>query len=94
MRNTHTLLTAILFISKESLSLMWEMIRTVAYSFFSIIVACLPFLDIEQTLLCKAVAIIIFLFLGYLGVFVSKNKVVSFVSGVADVISIILLFIA
>ena len=94
MIKTLFLFTAVLFISKENLSLMWKMIRTVAYSFFSVVVACLPFLDIEQTLLCKAVAMIIFLFLGYLGVFVSEDKVVKFVSGVADVSSIILLLIA
>ena len=84
-------------LSVGGISLAWELIRTFAYAFYSIFVALLPFLDLEQTILCKVVTIIIVQVLCGAGFFVSyrtESRIGKIVSGVADAIATILLFIA
>ena len=75
----------------------WEIVRTFAYAFYSMFVAFLPFLDLEQAILCKVVTILIVQILCGAGFFVSysvESTIGKIVSGIADVIATLLLFIA
>ena len=75
----------------------WEFIRTFAYAFYSMFVAMLPFLDLEQAILCKVVTIFIVQVLCGAGFYIShkaESKIGKIVSGVADAITTLLLFIA
>ena len=75
----------------------WEFIRTFAYAFYSMFVAMLPFLDLEQAILCKVVTIFIVQVLCGAGFYISRkaeSKIGKIVSGVADAITTLLLFIA
>ena len=78
-------------------ALAWDIVKTVAYAFFSTFVALLPFLDLEQEVLCKFVTILITQVLCGAGFFVSyktKSIIGQIVSGMADAIATVLLFIA
>ena len=97
MRNTLALLSAGLFISRENISLIGEMIRTFFYSFFSIVVACLPFLDAEKPMLQKIATTIVIQVICGLGVGVSakEKKVIGvLVFIIVDLILTIPLFVA
>ena len=75
----------------------WEFIQAFAYTFLKIFVAILPFLDLEQVLLCKVVTILIVQILCGLGFYVShrvESKIGKIVSGVADAITTVLLLVA
>ena len=75
----------------------WQILHTIAYSFYSMIVAIIPFLDLEQTLLCKLITILIVQILCGAGFFIShkaESKIGKIVIGVADAIATLLLFIA
>jgi ABC-type enterochelin transport system permease subunit len=75
----------------------WEIVRTFAYAFYSMFVAIIPFLDLEQTLLCKLITILIVQVLCGAGFFIShktESKIGKIVSSVADAIATLLLFIA
>lgn len=75
----------------------WEIVRTFAYAFYSMFVAFLPFLDLEQTLLCKLITILIVQVLCGAGFFISHKtevRIGKIVSGVVDAIATLLLFIA
>ena len=97
MRNTLALLTAVLFISKENLSLIWKIIHTVSYAFFSVVMACLPFLDAEKPILKKIVTtIVIQIICGFgIGVSVKEKKVIGvLMSIIVDLILTMPLYIA
>ena len=97
MRNTLALLTAVLFISKENLSLIWEIIHTVSYAFFSVVIVCLPFLDAEKPILQKIATTIVIQIICGLGVGVSpkEKKVIGvLVFIIVDLILTIPLFVA
>ena len=75
----------------------WEFIQAFAYGFLKIFVAILPFLDLEQVLLCKVVTILMVQILCGLGFYVShkaKLRIGKIVSGIADAIATILLLVA
>lgn len=79
------------------LSLVWDVIKLVAHSFYTAFVAILPFLDLEQTLICKLITIIIVQILCGAGFFVSyktKSTIGKIVSVIADAIATLLLIIA
>lgn len=97
MIKTLALLTAVLFISKENLSLIWKIIHTVSYVFFSVVVACLPFLDAEKPILQKIVTtIVIQILCGFgIGVSAKKKKAIGvLISVILDLILTIPLYIA
>lgn len=97
MIKTLFLFTAVLFISKENLSLIWEIIHTVSYAFFSVVIACLPFLDAEKPILQKIATTIVIQIICGLGVGVSakEKKVIGvLVSVIVDLILTIPLFVA
>lgn len=97
MIKTLALLTAVLFISKENLSLIWKIIHTVSYAFFSVVMACLPFLDKEKPILKKIVAtIVIQIICGFgIGVSVKEKKVIGvLISVILDLVLTIPLYIA
>ena len=84
-------------LSAGGIAFAWEFIRTFAYAFYSMFVAMLPFLDLEQAILCKVVTIFIVQVLCGAGFLVSssaESTIGKIVSGVADVVATILLFIA
>ena len=75
----------------------WEFLKTLAYAVYSFLVMLLPFLDIEQTIICKIVTISIVQILCGAGFYVSwktQSKIGKIVSGIADAISTTLLLIA
>lgn len=79
------------------LSLAWDVVEMVATSFYSTFVAILPFLDLEQTALCKIITIAIVQVLCAAGAVISvktKKKIGVVVSAIADLIATILLLIA
>ena len=79
------------------LSLAWNVIKTVAYTFYSTFVAILPFLDLEQPLLCKLITIIIVQLLCGSGFYISHKTeatIGKIISGVVDAVATLLLFIA
>ena len=84
-------------LSAGGIAFAWEFIRTFAYTFYSMFVAMLPFLDSEQAILCKVVTIFIVQVLCGAGFFVSysmESTIGKIVIGIADVIATLLLFIA
>ena len=84
-------------LSTGGIAVAWEIVRTFAYVFYSMFVAMLPFLDLEQAILCKVVTILIVQVLCGAGLFIShktKSKIGKIVSSVADAIATLLLFIA
>ena len=75
----------------------WAFVQNLAYTVYSLFVMLLPFLDIEQTIICKIVTIVIVQILCGAGFYVSwktESGIGKIVSGIADVISTILLLIA
>ena len=75
----------------------WEFIQAFAYGFLKVFVALLPFLDLEQKLLCKIITILIVQILCGLGFYISykaKSKIGKIVSGIADAISTLLLLVS
>ena len=75
----------------------WEILKTLAYTFYTFFVSLLPFLDIEQMVICKIVTIAIVQLLCGAGFWVSRkteSTIGSVVSGIADIIATILLLIA
>lgn len=87
----------VFLLSVGGITCAWEFVRTIAYVFFSMFVAIIPFLDLEQAILCKVITIIIVQLLCGAGFYVSyraESTIGKVVSGIADVISTFLLFIA
>ena len=87
----------ILALSVGGVALAWEIIKTFAYVFYTSFVSLLPFLDLEQKVICKIVTIAIVQLLCGAGFWVSNQTeftIGSVVSGTADIISTILLLIA
>ena len=88
---------AVLAFAIGGFSLLGQFIHAFAYSFYSMFVAIIPFLDLEQTLLCKLITILIVQALCGAGFFIShktESKIGKIVSGAADAIATLLLFIA
>ncbi len=78
-------------------SLFWEVISVFATAFFEIFVALLPFLDLEQVILCKVVTIVIVQLLCALGFYISsktESRIGKIISAIADIIATMLIFIA
>ena len=78
-------------------SLLWEVISVFATAFFEMFVALLPFLDLEQVILCKVVTIVIVQVLCWAGFYISHKTEVGIgkiISAIADIIATILLLIA
>ena len=91
------IVVAIAVLACGGLSLAWDVIKTVAYTFYSTFVAILPFLDLEQKVLCKLITIVIVQVLCGAGFYVShrtESFVGKIVSVVADAVATLLLFIA
>jgi ABC-type transporter Mla maintaining outer membrane lipid asymmetry permease subunit MlaE len=79
------------------LAFAWDIIKTFAYAFYSFLVAIIPFLDLEQAILCKVVTIFIVQVLCCSGYYMShkaESTIGKIVSGIADVIATMLLLIA
>ena len=79
------------------LPLAWDVIKLVAHSFYTAFVAILPFLDLEQAVLCKVVTITIVQILCWSGFWVSCKAEITIgkiVSVIADAIATLLLIIA
>ena len=75
----------------------WEFICKVAQLFYSMLLSFLPFLDLEQVILCKVVTILIVQALCSAGFLVShkaESMIGKIVSGVADAVATVLLLIA
>lgn len=75
----------------------WVFIQNLAYVVYHFFIMLLPFLNIEQTLICKIVTISIVQILCGAGFFVSwktQSKIGKIVSVIADAISTALLLIA
>ena len=75
----------------------WDIIHTLAYSFYSIFVSIIPFLDLEQAILCKIVTIVIVQVLFLAGIWISDKTEITIgkiVSGIVDAIATLLLIIA
>lgn len=75
----------------------WEFVCDFAYIFFKAFVEILPFLDLEQVILCKIVTILIVQILCGLGFIISRKtelKIGKFVSVIIDAIATLLIFIA
>lgn len=91
------ILIALVALEAGGVALFWEVIQTAASAFLSMFVSILPFLDIEQKILCKVVTILIVQALCGLGFIISwktEKKIGQIVSGVIDIILTILLLIA
>ena len=95
MRKLIIVLIAVLCIG--GVSLFWEVISVFATAFFKMFVALLPFLDLEQVILCKIVTIIIVQVLCWAGFYISHKTEVGIgkiITVIADIIATILLLIA
>ena len=87
----------IVALSVGGVSLAWEVVEVLAYTFYTFFVALLPFLDLEQMVICKIVTITIVQLLCGAGFWVSRkteSTIGSIVSGIADAIATALLLIA
>ena len=95
MRKLAVILIAALCIG--GVSLFWEVISIFATAFFEMFVALLPFLNLEQVILCKIVTIVIVQVLCALWVYISsktESRIGKIISAIADIIATILLLIA
>ena len=79
------------------LPLAWDVIKMAAHAFYAAFVAIIPFLDLEQTVLCKIITIVIVQILCGAGIVISiktKKKMCVVIGAVVDAIATILLLIA
>lgn len=75
----------------------WDAVKLFAAAFMNVFISILPFLDIEQPIICKLITILIVQLLCGAGFYIShkvESTIGKIVSGIADVIATLLLFIA
>ena len=91
------ILIALVALGAGGVALFWEVIQTAASAFLSMFVSILPFLDMEQKILCKVATILIVQALCGLGFIISwktEKKIGHVISALIDVIATMLLVIA
>lgn len=75
--------------------LLGQFVHAILYSFHSMCVIIMPFLDLEQTLLCELITMLVVQVLCFAGFFVSRkaeSKIGEIVSGIVDAIALVALF--
>ena len=91
------ILITLVALGAGGIALAWDVIQIVASAFLSMFVSILPFLDIEQKILCKVATILIVQALCGLGFIISwktEKKIGHVISALIDVIATMLLVIA
>lgn len=75
----------------------WEGIQAIANAVYNFFVMIIPFLDLNQPIICKVVSIVVVQILSALGFYISYKSEVQIgkiISVIADIISTLLIIIA